>query len=258
MIDDMELPNSEKQLNPASNDEAPFEGAVGTTVRVITRLSQHHILILNSKGGSGKSTVASNLASYYTTTNRKPALLDYDPQGSSTHWLNLRGNELPEIFGIKAYEKQHSGITRSQHLKTPADVSRLIYDTPGSLDGLELDQLLDKADTILIPVQPSPIDIHAATRFIQKVLLNPHFRRSKKRLAVIANRAKRNTLVYSKLRLFLNRLGIPFIATISDTQAYVKAFENGMGVSELKTKQALSDTESWEGLHEWIENGIRR
>ncbi len=233
--------------------DLPATDSNTSSVRTRQNLAKHHILILNAKGGSGKSTIATNLACYLVSIGHKAALLDFDPQASSTHWLKLRGEKSRPIFGITAYKKAETGITRSQQLSVPGDVSMLIYDTPGSLDGLELDQLIEKAQTILIPVQPSPIDIHAATRFIQKVLLNPHFRRSNKRIAIIANRTRTNTTAYGKLRLFLNRLGIPLVSTVRDSQAYVQAFEQGLGILELKGKKNQKDKESWTALVEWIQ-----
>lgn len=228
-------------------------------VRTRQRVENHHILILNAKGGSGKTTLATNLASYLASVNRKTALLDFDPQASSSYWLNLRKeNKAPSIYSIQAYKKSEPGITRSQQLSVPADVSMLIYDTPGSLDGMELDLLIERAQTIIIPVQPSPIDIHAATRFIQKVLLNPQYRKSGKRIAVVANRARSNTVVYGKLRLFLNRLSIPLITTIRDSQNYVKAFESGLGICDLPKTSTKKDRETWVALVEWIDQNSRQ
>lgn len=249
MVTDSKMGNPQ-DLN---REHSTLEGSSAGSVRTKKRLAKHHILILNAKGGSGKSTIATNLASYLTSTGRKSALLDFDPQGSSTYWLNLRDKRRKPIFGVNAYKKSEVGITRSQQLSTPADVTMLVYDTPGSLDGLELDRLIEKAQTILIPVQPSPIDIHAATRFIQKVLLNPQYRRSNKRIAIIANRTKTSSTAYAKLRLFLNRLGIPLVATIRDTQNYVKAFESGLSILELSKGNKEKDLASWVALVDWIE-----
>lgn len=88
-----------------------------------------------------------------------------------------------------------------------------------------------ECDIIIIPVTPSPIDIRATTLFIKDLLLCPVFRTSPKRVAVVANRARKNTLVYSKLELFLRSLKIPFITTFRDTQFYVRASEYGLGLS---------------------------
>jgi chromosome partitioning protein len=253
MVTDSKKEDLKEPIAKSLQNEAdlPSPTILREGVRIRKRVGKHHILILNAKGGSGKSTIATNLVSFIANSHHKPALLDFDPQGSSSFWLTLRDKRRHEVYGISAYKKNEAGQTRSQQLTTPADVDMLIYDTAGSVDGLELDRLIERAQTILIPVQPSPIDIHAATRFIQKVHLNPHYRRSNKRLAIVANRTKANSTAYSKLRLFLNRLNIPLVATIRDTQNYVRAFESGLGILELSKND--KDLESWSGLLEWIE-----
>ncbi len=227
------------------------------TVRQRQKVEKHSIVVLNTKGGCGKTTIATNLASYFANHDHKPALLDFDPQGSSSHWLSLRDSQLEPIFGIKAFKKPGLNTTRTQQLATPYEVDTLIYDTPGNMQGIEFERLIEKAHFILIPVQPSPIDIHAATRFIQNLLLNPYFKRSQKKVAIIANRAKENTLMYSKLRLFLHRLEIPMVSTVRDTQNYVKAFESGRGISELGSSHK-KDSEQWEILAEWINKNRSR
>ena len=60
------------------------------------------IVVLNPKGGSGKTTVAINLAAYYATQGLLPTLMDFDPQASSTRWLRKRQSQQPPIHGIAA------------------------------------------------------------------------------------------------------------------------------------------------------------
>lgn len=253
MISDIQTEQSSSGGSAGSQPEAASGVQGGRHIRTRQNIPRHHVLIINAKGGSGKSTIATNLVSYLANKQRKSALLDFDPQASSSYWLKLRPKDKPPIYGIKAYKKTSLSVTRSKQLSPPGDVGMLIYDTPGSLDGLELDQLIKRSQTIIIPVQPSPIDIHAATRFIQKVLLNPQYRKSGKRIAVVANRARPNTVVYGKLRLFLNRLSIPLITTIRDSQNYVKAFESGLGICELPKTNTKKDQEPWEALVEWLD-----
>ena len=70
------------------------------------------IVLLNPKGGSGKTTIAVNLVSYFAVCGLKPTLLDLDAQGSSTRWLSKRAKGQSEIHGIAAYER-NSRVTRS-------------------------------------------------------------------------------------------------------------------------------------------------
>ena len=61
------------------------------------------ILIMNAKGGSGKTTVATNLAGYFAMKGASVALADFDPQGSSIDWLRQRRGNLPKIIGLETF-----------------------------------------------------------------------------------------------------------------------------------------------------------
>src|SRR4029079_1199276 len=102
------------------------------------------IVVLNPKGGSGKSTVATNLAAYYARAGGRVALMDYDPQGSSMRWLRLRPTVLPAIHGIAAYEKK-GGVTRAFALRTPPGTERLVVDTPAAVTAQQMPELTQDA-----------------------------------------------------------------------------------------------------------------
>jgi chromosome partitioning protein len=109
------------------------------------------------------------------------------------------------------------------------------------------------ADKILVPVLPSDIDIHACSRCIRDLLLVAKVRREDDRIGVIANRIRRNTLTYQTLIRFLQTLGIPIVATIRDSQNYVRAAELGIGVHEMKSYLAAEDVEQWGPLIDWVD-----
>jgi len=209
------------------------------------------IVVLNPKGGSGKSTLATNLASYFAVQQSKPTLMDLDLQGSSTRWLSKRKPEQPQIYGVAGFERK-SGITRSFALRVPHDSQCVIVDTPAALDPQRLPELTKDAQAILVPVLPSDIDIHAATRCISDLLLIAKIKRSDQRIAVIANRVKRNTVIYRSLMKFLYSLQIPVVASLRDSQAYIRAFENGIGLFEMKPHQVREDLEQWQPLLGWL------
>jgi chromosome partitioning protein len=208
------------------------------------------IAIVNSKGGSGKTTLATNLASYYSCQHLKTALIDYDSQGSSSYWVSRRPEGCPEIQLIAAY-KQAINVTRGWFLRPERLTQRVVIDSPSGLDVAQFKQALNECDAILIPVLPSSIDIHAVAHFIADVLLLGKIRREEGRIAVVANRARKNTLVYQRLEQFLNSLGIPFVATLRDTQQYIKASEAGKGIFEMPRVDA-KDVASWQPLLAWL------
>jgi chromosome partitioning protein len=210
------------------------------------------IVILNPKGGSGKTTIATNLAAYYCWRGKKVALMDRDPQGSSARWLKARPSELPPIHGIVAYEKRMN-VTRSFALRTPPGTERLIVDTPAALLGSDMPELVRDASAIIVPVLPSEIDIHAASRCISDLLLIAKVHRSEKRLVIVANRARRYTKAYQALMNFLRSLRIPVAGVLRDSQAYVRSAESGMGIHEMKGALLKPDIDTWKPLLEWLE-----
>ncbi len=214
------------------------------------------IVILNPKGGSGKSTIATNLAAYYATEGQSSALIDYDSQGSSTRWLSKRPHDAAYIHGIATCENR-IGQTRSFAMRVPPEIERVIVDTPAAFQKHELVDFTRNADKIVIPVLPSAIDIHAATRTIADLLLIAKVSRHENRLTVVANRVKRNTIVFRSLMRFLETLEIPVAAVLRDTQNYIRTAERGLGLHEFPPAQVAKDLLQWEQLVSWLERDDR-
>ena len=210
------------------------------------------VVILNPKGGCGKSTVATNLAACYAKRGTIPAIMDYDPQGSSMAWLERRSPERPAIHGIAAYKKSMQA-TRSWQLRVPSETEILLIDSPASVDHDDLRELTRDATSILVPVLPSPMDIHAASRCIADLLLVAKVDRRDCKLAVVANRTRKNTKSFHKLMRFLDSLGIPIIAVLRDTQNYVRSAEQGIGVCEMPPSRVKADVEQIEKLANWLD-----
>jgi chromosome partitioning protein len=211
------------------------------------------ITIINVKGGCGKTTVATNLASAYARMHINTALLDYDPLGSSMYWLKSRPPTAPKLHGVEAYQRISSTMTRSFQLRLPNDTERAIIDTPAGLAGLRLVDQLRGTDTILIPVLPSSIDIHATADFIRDLFLVAKIRPQSTRMCIICNRVKPNTLSFRNLERFVAALNIPVIASLRETQNYVSSSEKGLGVHELN-KSNQQDIEAWRQIIDWLED----
>lgn len=210
------------------------------------------IVVLNPKGGSGKTTIATNLAAYYAAQGLGTVLMDFDPQGSTRRWLRNRPPEQPQIQGIAAFEK-NPRVTRSFLLRLPAGTQRVVVDTPAAVASHDMGELVRDATAIIVPVLPSDIDIHACSRCIADLLLVAKVSRSEDRIGVVANRVRRNTLAFDVLTRFLQTLEIPVITTLRDSQHYVRAAELGTGIHEMKPYLVREGTDTWEPLLAWID-----
>jgi chromosome partitioning protein len=207
-----------------------------------------HIMVLNAKGGCGKSTISTNLASYFATQDKKVVLADYDPQRSSLDWLDKRPAERPPIIGVEAWKQGLRGIPRT------AEVA--IIDAPARVHGPELTEMVRHAETIIVPVLPSTIDIQAASKFLEDLKTVGRVERREVRIAVVANRVRDNTLIAEELDEYLDNLKTPYVARLREAQNYIRAYTRGLGVFELPEYLAWPDWEQWEPLLEWL--GSRR
>ncbi len=209
------------------------------------------IVVLNPKGGCGKSTLVTSLAARYAQYGTTPTIMDYDPQGSSMAWLGRRSSDYFKIHGIDAY-KQSMQATRSWQLRVPSDTVNLLVDSPASISHDDLRRLTGDATNLLVPVMPSAMDIHAAAGFIKDLLLVAKIDRRERKLAVVANRTRKNTKSFAKLMRFLDSLGIPIIAVLRDSQNFVHAAEQGIGVSEMPPSRVREEVQQLDTIVRWL------
>ena len=206
----------------------------------------HTIIVLNAKGGCGKSTISTNLASYFAfEMEQKVVLADYDQQGSSMAWLEARGEEWPEIIGIAA---------NKDPVRVAKDTDILIVDAPARVHGAELTKLISKVDTIIFPVLPSPIDMRAATDYMKELQGSGRVARGEVKIGIVANRVREQTIIFQELFSFLKKFKVPYVATLRDTQNYIKAEERGVGIYEMAPSQVAQDIEGFNSLVKWLKS----
>jgi len=205
-----------------------------------------HIMVMNAKGGCGKSTLATNLASYYADAGYSVALADYDPQRSGLDWLDRRPDNRAEIVGIAGFE---DGL---KHVPRSADM--VIIDAPARSHGKELTDLVKHAETIIVPVLPSTIDMQATDRFIKELKSVGKVERKQAKIGVVANRVREYTLIFDELDEYLSKLRVPYVATLREAQNYVRAYTRGLGIYELPEYLAWPDWEQWDALIEWVDS----
>lgn len=202
-----------------------------------------HIMVLNAKGGSGKTTIATNLASYYATQGKEVVLADYDPQGSSLGWLEARSPARTPIKGVNACE----GAVRAGR-----GTDLVIMDPPAAVHGKDLNALLKKAETILIPILPSPIDMRAAADFVQEIKTNARIAGKKAKVAIVANRVREYTTIYQELEEFLSHLKVPVLSHLRDSMNYIRAAEKGLGIFEFAPYSTQADRDQWAPIIKWL------
>ena len=214
-------------------------------------------LVINRKGGAGKTTVATNLASYFASNNVATAIMDYDPQGSSLHWLKSRPPHLGKIHGSNAAPERF-GTLRGVAMYVPPDTRQLIIDAPAGAVGVLLQEMLRRANSILIPVTPSPIDVHATADFIKDLLLSGIIRACNIRIAVVANRVRRSMPVYQPLERFLHALNLHLVGRLLDSDAFVKAAEGGIGIFEMGAGFSTAECKQFGPIAEWVCGKVER
>lgn len=207
------------------------------------------VLIANPKGGSGKTTLATNLAGYFANLGQRVLLADLDRQRSSTGWLTRRPGTLPTIHGCG------DGDTR----KMLAEVRPhwLILDSPAGLHGEKLTDAVKRADLVVVPVQPSVFDMAATQAFLDVLRTEKAVRKEKSYVAMVGMRVDARTRSAANLEEFLEQAGFPALTLLRDTQIYVQAAGEGVSLYDLPLARAAKDIEQWRPLLDWLQDFSR-
>ena len=201
-----------------------------------------HILVANAKGGSGKTTLATNLAGYLATTQANVMLTDLDRQQSATQWLKRRPADAPVILST-----QHTG-------KQTNTLDWMVTDSPAGLRDEKLADAVKDADMVIVPIQPSAFDIGAAADFLDVLMQEKAVRKNKTFVALVGSRVNSRTNAAVGLAEFMGDTGFPVLAYLRNSQVYTTAAEQGLSIFELRPSLVAQDIEQWSVLLEWIQN----
>ncbi|MGC2165934.1 MAG: ParA family protein [Gallionella sp.] len=205
------------------------------------------LLVANPKGGSGKTTLATNIAGYLASQGKLVRLLDLDRQKSASRWLDLRPTELPFIS-----EQQPQNIS-------PGKSDWLVIDSPAGLHGKNLDYALRLVDGVIVPIAPSLFDIDASRDFLKDLRDEKAVRKKKVPVGVVGMRMDARTRAALILEEFLATLDLPVLAYLREAQVYVNAAFEGRSLFDLPPHVAAHELEQWRLLLGWLDElGAKR
>jgi chromosome partitioning protein len=207
------------------------------------------IVVMNPKGGCGKTTLSTNLASYFSRQGEITTLMDLDPQGSSVFWAHKRPENAAEIQLVDAHHCPHN-VTRSWAIQPPRNTEVLVLDTPARPDLIYLNPLLKEASAILLPVLPNEFDLHAIAHTVQQIQRSLP---KQQNIALVFNRSSKTTQLIKKIDQLSEQLGLPVIATLRDTRNYIQAAAHGLGISEMNGAHYRRDKIDIAQIAQWCE-----
>jgi chromosome partitioning protein len=199
------------------------------------------ILIANPKGGSGKTTLSTNIAGYLASRGKRVAILDLDRQKSATQWLSNRPRHLPAIELMQS------------EVETEAPLDTLVIDSPAGLHGKNLEHALRLVHKVIVPIAPSAFDIQASRDFLEVLHHEKMVRKGKIFIGVVGMRMDPRTRAALTLEQFLKGLDLPVLAYLREAQAYVNAAFEGKTLFDLPPSLAERELEQWAYLLNWLE-----
>lgn len=203
------------------------------------------VLVASSKGGVGKTTIATHLAAQSALAGHLTALVDADPQRSATRWAERRA-------GLEAAVLPIDGERRDWHRKVPDDTQQIVIDAPAGAMAGDLDRFLDRIDAIVVPVQPSALDIEATVPFLNSISKLPRVRKGQLRVGLIGNKLKPWTNASQQALEMLKSWPYPVVAELRDSQAYVLLTGLGKSLFDYNSQQVRDHQQDWQPLLKWL------
>ena len=200
------------------------------------------ILIANPKGGSGKTTLSTNLAGYFASKGRQVHLLDLDQQQSSKGWLQRRPPTLPKINRVRSVNA----------LKKKKNVEIVIIDSPAGIRGDKLSDAVKDADWVIVPMQTSIYDINATQVFMNILKAEKAVRKERTFVAMLGMRVDMRTKAAANLAQYLAENGFPVVGNLRNAQIYAHTAEQGISIFDIPLYQAKKDIEQWAPLLKWM------
>lgn len=204
------------------------------------------VLVVNSKGGCGKTTIATTLASAFAASGVRIALADGDRQKSSTAWLKRRPKTANKIDWLDWSKTKKLG-------DAPKGIDWLVVDSPGALRGGHAEDLAREADAIVVPVLPSVFDTEATRRFLTGLDKIKRIRKGKAALWLVANRLRPRSRAGRALEETLTEAGMPPVTSITDRAIYGELAHDGLALFDRRGVTLEPIFAQWRPLIEAIQ-----
>jgi len=201
------------------------------------------VVVANPKGGVGKSTLSTQIAGYFASRGHRVMLGDADRQQSSRLWLGLRPATARPI--------ETWAVGADRIAKLPKGVTHVVLDTPAGLNGARLKEVLQHADKVIVPLQPSVFDIFATRAFLDEI--RQHGRQGVQ-IGIVGMRVDARTLSAERLRAFVEGLGLPVLGYLRDTQNYIHLAAHGLTLFDVAPSRVEKDLEQWQGICRWLDD----
>lgn len=191
------------------------------------------IAIAQQKGGAGKTTIAVQLAACWVKQGLKVAMLDVDPQGSLSAWYGLR-QEAGIDSSLTASDVQGWKLaTEIDRLKSDYDL--LIIDTPPHAE-TDARVAVRAASLILVPVQPSPMDLWATKPTLEMA------KREKSQALLVLNRVPARNKLADTIRAKIAEEGLPLAETqLGNRSGFAASMMEGKGIVETSPRSTGAD-----------------
>ena len=202
------------------------------------------VMVTNAKGGCGKSTLATNLATAFAAGGLRTALAEVDRQKSVLQWLDRRPASASPIQGLD-WRKDVGDV--------PGGIQRLVIDGQAAMRLGQVDELLEVADIVVVPLLPSVFDEGSTTRFLDRLAELKPIRKQRKDVLLVANRLRARSKALQRLESFVAELGFPLAARIADRSLYAELALQGRGVFDAGSGASAAVRAEWAPLLHRIE-----
>jgi chromosome partitioning protein len=201
------------------------------------------VLVANTKGGCGKTTISTHLAAAFANSGRRTALADADRQHSSYQWTRLRPGTVAPIAPLDWVNKLSD---------PPRGTERLVIDAAAAMKAKQVFELVKMADMIVVPVLASAFDQSTTAAFLHKLNELKSIRKSKKPVAVIRNRVRPRTHAAARLARFLHQIEHQDLGTLTDRTIYNDVAAAGLSIFDLSGKRAEASRQDWTAVLDYV------